>query len=82
MVINIGYDIIYNDICRVCKAMFPDMVGLLHLSHLNANMFDTRVTRDASIMEIFPDGASLRMGHFVGFSEGSSYDATVLYLTY
>ena len=44
----------------LCKAMFLDMLGLLHPSHVNANMFDIRVTRDASIMEIFLDGASLR----------------------
>ena len=56
------------------------MLGLLHPSHLNANMFDTRVTHGASIMDIFPDGASLRTGRFVGFSEGSSFNATVVYL--
>ena len=60
--------------------MFLDMLGLLHPSHVNAKMFDTRSSRGASIMEIFPDGASLRTGHFVGFSEGSSYNATVVYL--
>jgi hypothetical protein len=47
-------------ICRVCKAMFLDMLGLLHPSLVNVKMFDTRVTRDASIMKNFPDGASLR----------------------
>ena len=47
-------------ICRVCKSMFQYMLDLLHPYHLNVNMFDTRVTRDASIMKNFPYGASLR----------------------
>src|SRR4051812_3076137 len=47
-------------ICRVCKAMFLYMLDLLHPSVVNVKMFDTRVTRDASIMKNFPDGASLR----------------------
>src|SRR4051812_31571035 len=64
------------------KAMFLYMIGLLHPSLVNAKFFDTRVTRGASIMEIFPDGASLRTRHFVGFSEGSPYNATFVYLTY